>query len=439
MILGILLGAFVSVIFIWMLPRIPKPTKLKRIGIIGQYDKNNLPFNIRSKISQGLTISLKDGSIKPLLAEKWTISGDGKEYVFYLRDDIKWQDGTKLTTKDLDYKFTDVDVIKKDDKTIIFKLKSEKSFAPFPLILNQPIFKKNLVGTGEYIVRQLKESNGLVKSIRLEKENEALYYKTYTTLSMAKMAFMMGEIDEIHDINSDPFEYDNDWKNVVDVYFEKNDYVHVALFFNLENDLFKDNKALRQALAYATRKPKNDNRATGPISTISWAYNTEVKQYDFEPKRANELAEKSLGNISKVKELNLKISTTNSLLVQAEEIKRDWEEVFGCNVEIEIVNNLDPNYQILLASQEIPSDPDQYALWHSTQEWPTNIVNLKNPRIDKLLEEGRTEIDEEVRKEYYFDFQKYFVEEMPIVFLYYPNSYKIVRKSTVKNYISKLM
>jgi len=280
---------------------------------------------------------------------------------------------------------------------------------------------------------------GIVKSVNIEKNDEKIIYKIYPTLSMAKMAFLMGEIDVIQNISTNPFEYETEWQQTTDIISKQENNIHIGLFFNLENDLFKDNKALRQALAYATRKPKDESRATGPIARTSWAYNLDVKIYDFEPKRANELAEKSLGNIEKVRAMQLKISTTNSLLSLAEEIKRDWEEVFGCNVEIEVINTIQPDYQILLTAQEIPEDPDQYALWHSTQSWPGNIINLKNLRIDKLLEDGRTEIDTKVRKDYYFEFQKYFVEEVPVLFLYYPNYYTIVRKNTVKNVLIDIL
>ena len=53
---------------------------------------------------------------------------------------------------------------------------------------------------------------------------------------------------------------------------------------------------------------------------------------------------------------------------------------------------------------DIPKDPDQYSLWHSTQT-STNISHLKNARIDKLLEDGRTELDQEIRKKIYLDFR----------------------------------
>jgi len=59
---------------------------------------------------------------------------------------------------------------------------------------------------------------------------------------------------------------------------------------------------------------------------------------------------------------------------------------------------------------------------------PKNLTRLKNPRIDKLLEDGRKSLDLDERRKIYFDFQKYLVEEVPAVFLYYPMTYTINRK-----------
>lgn len=40
------------------------------------------------------------GMIKPQMAEKWTVSPDGKTYTFTLRAGLKWHDGTKVTAED---------------------------------------------------------------------------------------------------------------------------------------------------------------------------------------------------------------------------------------------------------------------------------------------------------------------------------------------------
>lgn len=44
----------------------------------------------------------------PDIAEKWTISKDGKEYTFRLREGLKWSDGTPVTTEDVKFWYEDV-------------------------------------------------------------------------------------------------------------------------------------------------------------------------------------------------------------------------------------------------------------------------------------------------------------------------------------------
>ena len=78
-----------------------------------------------------------------------------------------------------------------------------------------------------------------------------------------------------------------------------------------------------------------------------------------------------------------------------------------------------------MASQEIPADPDQYTLWHSTQS--TNITGYNSPKIDKLLEDGRKISDKEERKAIYLDFQRFLVEDTPAAFLFHPTVYTIIR------------
>nr|MBP6989849.1 peptide-binding protein [Candidatus Shapirobacteria bacterium] len=68
----------------------------------------------------------------------------------------------------------------------------------------------------------------------------------------------------------------------------------------------------------------------------------------------------------------------------------------------------------------------QYLFWHSTQK-KTNITKINNPRIDKLLEEGRQTFDQQERKNIYQEFQKNLLEECPAIFLKYPIVYTISR------------
>ena len=74
----------------------------------------------------------------------------------------------------------------------------------------------------------------------------------------------------------------------------------------------------------------------------------------------------------------------------------------------------------------MPQDVDQYALWHSDQ--PNNITRYVNLRVDKLLEDGRKEMDLEKRKLIYADFQKFIQADPPASFLFFPYIYNVTRK-----------
>ena len=181
-------------------------------------------------------------------------------------------------------------------------------------------------------------------------------------------------------------------------------------------DKYSDKDVAIYALNYAIDKERyKENRALGPISPFSWAYNPQVKQYN-----------KDVTKTKDVKDLNIKLSTLPNLLSVAEEVKKD-SEAAGVKVEVEVTPTIPDNFQAFLATVDIPKDPDQYSLWHSTQ-MGSNISNYKSPRIDKLLEDGRTELDQEIRKKTYLDFQRFIVEDSPAIFLYHPTFFSVTKK-----------
>jgi peptide/nickel transport system substrate-binding protein len=124
--------------------------------------------------------------------------------------------------------------------------------------------------------------------------------------------------------------------------------------------------------------------------------------------------------------VKLELSVTPELLAFADIIKHDWE-VLGVNVEVKVVSSRPEKYQALLTSMGIPVDPDQYALWHSTQE-TTNLTHFKDEQVDKNLEDGRRTIDTEARRKIYLDFQRFLLEEAPAIFLYHPVNFQLVRR-----------
>lgn len=404
---GVVLGVVVFLFLVFFLPGLTS-TK-EKVGLVGRVTVDTLPPEISLKISEGLTKTDETGSVLPALARSWETTDGGKTWIFTLDESKKWQDGKLVTTKDINYEFSDALIEVVDEKTIKFVL--DNNFSAFPVILNKPIFKKGLLGTGEYKVKKMSLTGGYVQNITIEdKDKNSITYKFYPSEERLILGYKLGEIDIIKNLQNNE-EFKN-WRTVnIEEEISYNNYV--AIFLNTENEKLKD-KTVRQGLNYAISKDI-PNRALGPISPFSWSYNPQTKPY-----------EKDLEKTEDVKGLSIKLSTLPNLLKTAENIATQWREV-GITVEVEIVTTVPSEYEAFLATVDIPKDPDQYSLWHSTQIG-TNISKLNNPRIDKLLEDGRTELDQELREKTYLDFQRFVVEEVPAIFLYHPILYTIERK-----------
>ncbi len=420
MIISIVLGILFFFILKFLLPLFGGG-QTTRIGLTGRYSTSNLPNSILEMIGDGLTKLDKDGNIEPNLAASWETPDKGKTWIFKLKDGITWQDGMKLSSKTILYAFSDVTIEHPDDSTIVFKL--QNAYSAFPVVVSKPTFKKGLLGTGSWEVKNLSLSGTYVDQIVLQKKTgEKVIYKFYPTEERTKLAFEMGETDSLEDIlNPTPF---TSWPKVK-LTKNINTGEYVAVFFNTQDKVFAE-KNLRQALSYAIDKDKlGDLRAISPISIDSWAYNPQVKPYTYDLEKAKGIVD-DYKKSAKIDTLSVDLAIPPILLPQGESIVKDWEAA-GVKVNLKVVSNVPNEYQAFLAIFDIPEDPDQYSIWHSTQT-ATNLTKYQNPRIDKLLEDGRSQIDLSDRKKIYLDFQRFLVEDSPAVFLYYPTTYTISRR-----------
>lgn len=64
-----------------------------------------LGSNILHDLFEGLVIENANGQIVPGVATHWKISKDGLKYTFFLRNNAKWSDGSKVTAQDFVYSF----------------------------------------------------------------------------------------------------------------------------------------------------------------------------------------------------------------------------------------------------------------------------------------------------------------------------------------------
>jgi len=416
--IGIGLGILIFLILNIILPKFGG-WETRRIGLSGRYNTNTLPNNILNMIGNGLTALDKNGNVIPNMAASWSTPDKGKTWTFKLKDGLFWQDGKAVISKDIQYQFSDATVTYPDNQTIAFILLNP--YSAFPSVVTKPVFRSGLLGTGEWKAKNLNLVGDFVDQITLENsKKQRIIYKFYPTEARLKLAFELGEVDEVSDL-IDPTPLLS-WQKVKIIQnTDKGEYV--ALFFNM-NDKAVGDKNLRQALAYATHKNNlGGERAISPIPENSWAYNPQVKQYTYDQEKAKSMID-ALPDAEK-NNLNIILTTSPLLLPQAEAVQKDWEAA-GVKTTLQVISNVPASYQALLAIFDAPDDPDQYSIWHSTQV-QTNITHYSNPRIDKLLEDGRTTLNIEDRKQIYLDFQRFLVEDSPAIFLYYPTTFTIDR------------
>jgi peptide/nickel transport system substrate-binding protein len=77
-----------------------------------------------------------------------------------------------------------------------------------------------------------------------------------------------------------------------------------------------------------------------------------------------------------------------------------------------------------------PSDPDVLPYYHSsTAEQGFNIPEYKDPKLDELLEQGQSAPDLESRKAVYKQLQEYMADNLPYLYLFYPQEIDVLSSS----------
>ncbi|HEU4709858.1 MAG TPA: peptide-binding protein [Methylophilaceae bacterium] len=222
-----------------------------------------------------------------------------------------------------------------------------------------------------------------------------------------------------------------------------NNYTYLG--FNLKHKPFDDGR-VRRAINYAIDKQELiDGVLLGlgePVASpykpgTRWA-NPELKPYPYDPEKAKALLRSAGfedhdgdGILDRNgKPLAFEILTNNGNKqreMSAVLIQRRLKEI-GIDVsirEVEWASFIERfiktgDFDVVVLGWSLSLDPDQYSIWHSSQQGPGqfNFIGYSNARVDKLLEQGRLELDPDKRMKIYHEFAKILLEDSPIVYLY---------------------
>ena len=461
-------------------------------GVIGQpkylnpilSQSNPVDQDISALVFSGLTRVMDDGTVVPDLAEKWDVSQNGMTYTFQLRKDVKWHDGMPVVADDVVYTvkaiqdpnypgnpavadlWKNIAVEKMPNNRVQFVLSD--AYAPFlenttlgllPSHLLGGVSSKKLpeskfnvapIGTGRYKVTEasLRE---VVLDVNGDYYGEKplldkLRFRFYPDSKAALNALRVDEVEGVGYLGpGDVSRLSAD--RTLNLYSAPEFSKVTLLILNTKTPVFAE-KAVRQALAYAIDRQKLIDVAAGgqavrsdsPVLPVSWAYNREVKKYDYRPDEAIALLEgagwrdvdgdgiREKGN----QKLTFVLLTNDKAqrVTTAQEISRQLEGV-GFKIDVQatgwtgfVEDFLVPrNFHAVLAEQWSPnSDPDSYQFWHSSQAKPggLNFAMWTNRLADELLENARRTTNIADRAKSYRDFQTLFADEAPGILLYFP-------------------
>lgn len=410
------------------------PANIIRAGFIGTYQEHDIPQELTRLISKSLVEKDEKGQIKPVMVSGWDVNGDATVFKFTLKDDLFWSDGTKVKSSEIVFSIPNTQIMYPDEKTIQFNLK--ESYSPLPSLLLKPIFKNgSLVGIGPYKVIDVEKSRIFITKIVLKSDDEALpviHARFYPNEKVAVTGFNLGEVQTLFGVSTKHF-----LGNPKVSFFSETDFTKIVTILFQTEDKLLSNRSLRQSIGYITPKIANEVEANSPYPPTLWAYDPKAKKYLSNSKEAMDAFNRAKSALSEDQlKAEIILTTTPNLEPVGKEVIESWKKL-GFDVKLRVESGIPQNFQSLLITQSIPSDPDQYFLWHATQE-KTNLSKYDSKRVDKDLEDGRKVIDETERKSLYFDFQHTLLEDAPAIFLYFPK-YNIVYLKGVKEKLDKLL
>lgn len=391
-----------------------------------------------------VTVDPETNEVVPQIAESWEQTDD-QTYVFKIREGIKFHDGSDLTAEDVKFSLDRArnsaavsyivnfieEVTVDDDHTVTVKTTAPyaptlRNLAiPFAAIVPKAVveadenaFIQNPVGSGPY--KFVEWNHGDHVTLKAfddyyagKPETENLIMKVIPETSQRTIALETGEVDLAYDlaVNDIPKVNSDDKLTVYEIPSLTCWYVSM----NMNKKPF-DNPKVREAMSMAIDRQTiidTINAGSGQTANAIIApavfgyYSTGVKEYN--PTKAKELlAEAGYPNGFST---TLWVNDNQSRIEMCQAMQAMLLEVgVQCNLEVlefgSFISRTTAGDHDLAyfgwTTSSGDADYSYYSLEHSTQQGAAgNRSFLADPDVDKLIEEARSNTNEEERKELY--------------------------------------
>jgi len=454
------------------------------------------PGDYIGAIFSGLVKINKDLEIVADLAERWTVSTDGKTYTFYLRTNARFHDGKQVTAADVKYSWeracdpatestkasnflsdivgakdmlagevpsiSGIKVI--NDTTLEVTIDAAKQY--FLGKLAQPVAyivdKTNVQhgskwyetpnGTGPFKLKEWKQDTlmALERNDDFYLEPAKLRYVVYKLFAGYPMIlYESGEID-VTSVSTNDLDKVLDPGNPLNKELLTGSSIstyYVAL--NPTKPPFDDPK-VRRAFALALDVDKiievslkgRAERTAGYVPPRIPGHNPDLQPIAYDPTQAKQLITES-----KYQSVDNLPTVTMYVVYRAGPIQEAmvamWQQNLGVQVRIEAISEYEDylarfhrrEFQVVYWGWRADYvDPQNFleVLFHSQS--PENGMAYSNPAVDTALAEAGIEIDEAIRIRKYQDIEKMILNDLPAIPLFHSMKTYVLVKPYVKGY-----
>lgn len=435
---------------------------------------------ISSNIFNSLLKYDKNLDLTGELASSWNVSADQKTITFKLKPNLKWADGKPLTSADVLWTWqavtddkngspyaSDFQLVKKAEApdALTFSVTYSEPYAPaldswaglqvLPkhLLEGQDLhttaFTHKPVGSSYYQLDSWNAGENIKlsrnpNSVLGQANIDQLVSRFIPDNSAQFLELMAGNIDSM---GLDPTQYSRivparpKLNKKLNLYKELgNSYTYMG--FNLKHKPFDDVR-VRQAINYAINKQEiidgvyldlGINIGSPYKPGTRWS-NPNLQNYTYDPEKAKALLKEAgfVPNSDGILERDGKplkfeiITNQNKEREKSAVLVQRRLKAIGIDVKIRAIEWASfisrfiktGDFDVVILGWSLGLDPDQYSIWHSSQQGGDkfNFIGYGNPKVDKLLEQGRTELNPDKRQAIYHAFAKELLNDSPIVYL----------------------
>ncbi len=415
----------------------------------------------------------------PGLAERFEVSPDLRTFTLTLRDGLRWEDGSPVTSEDVaatirllvDPKtpalsrksywdgFERVEVLDRRTARVVFR----EAYAERDLAFVLPILpaadfvgrdvntnprNRNPLANGPYRLARWDAGRTLELVLNTQydgprPEPERVVFRVVPENASAYQALLSGELHEMRVSYEQKTRLDADAGAAArSLVFDDLGYTYVA--WRNDFPIFSSPKVRRALTMLIDRETIARTLygglatpASGPIPPGLWPYDPSIAPWPFDPKQAEGLLDEAgfRRGTDGIRRRDGKPFAFTLLLGTGSELQRQIVEVIQqsfrkAGIEMTVrpmewaafTAKVDEgDYEAAILAYSLDPNPDLAVYWHSSQKAPKgwNSAGYSNPAADALMDRLRTTFDRGEARKLYGQLLRILHEDEPVTFLHY--------------------